>query len=71
MRKNKEKANNSTKRHNILDQEPNEEQPDDLSNYSLTRDRWRREVRLPVRYAHANCISYALNLVGELSESRQ
>ena len=34
----------------------------DLRDYELSRDRVRREVRPPTRYAHANIIAYALNI---------
>lgn len=39
------------------DQELNEEQHEDLSNYSSSRDRQKRELRLPARYANVNCTS--------------
>ena len=32
----------------------------DLSNYTLTRDRQRRKIRRPSRYAYNNYVSYAL-----------
>lgn len=41
---------------------------EELTYSSLTRDRERREIRPPQRYGQADCITYAFNLVDELSE---
>ena len=34
----------------------------DLCDYLLSKDRIRREIKPPERYAHADCIAYALNI---------
>ena len=35
-------------------------------DYQLARDRSRRQIRTPARYAHANTVSFAFNVVDEV-----
>lgn len=51
---------------NIEDIEPQGEE--DLSNYSLARDRQRRVITLPARYCKIDYVSVALNAMTKLSE---
>lgn len=39
----------------------------DLRNYSLDRDRQRRNIVLPARFNEADCISLALNVADSLN----
>ena len=39
---------------------------DDLHNYRLTRDRVRRQMKVPSRYAQAEVVSFALNVAEEI-----
>lgn len=38
---------------------------EDLSNYTLTRTKQRRKIRLPLWYAQNNYVSYALNSIDD------
>ena len=39
---------------------------DNLRDYQLTRDRTRRQIRVPTRYSHVEIVSFALSVVEEL-----
>ena len=42
------------------------QEEEDLSNYSLARDRQRRTIVPPPRYSEADCVNFALNDVNHL-----
>ena len=57
-----------------LHQQENQEEREpasqsDLQNYQLTRDRTRRQIRVPSRYAQAEIVSYALSVASEVVNS--
>ena len=42
---------------------------DDLHDYQLARDRMKRQIKAPARYAHAEVASFALNIAEEIGNS--
>ena len=46
--------------------EEQEKFPPAQQQYNLARDRARRQIRSPQRYAHANIVSFALSVVEDI-----
>ena len=45
----------------MREEETLDEEDDSLQDYLLARDRTRRQIKLPSKYAHAEIIAFALN----------